>query len=98
MHLLYSAKTKDELLFSGKLNELASKLPQRFSMDFITTQQGDSRIDRDILKAAMASKFSNPANVFCYLCGPPQMIKDVSRELHSACAVPKQNIKFELWW
>ena len=35
--------------------------------------------------------------LFCYLCGPPNMIKDIARILIDL-GVPKKRVIYEMWW
>lgn len=95
MHLLFTAKTKEELLFREKLDDVAKKQSEVFSLDYITTAD-EKRMDREKIRATL-SRFPNHQRLVCYLCGPPQMIKDRTADLLSF-GISQSHIKYELWW
>jgi len=97
VHLLFSARNSDELLFKSKFDEVADKKPDVFSVDYMRTQENCDRVNKQKLSATLEEKFSSIDKVFCYLCGPPQMIKDLKKDLISL-GVPEGNVKYELWW
>ena len=97
-HMLFSARTSDELLFKSKFDEIANKKPDVFSVDYMRTQENnDDRVTKKKLSSTLDEIFSSKEKVFCYLCGPPQMVKDLTKDLESL-GIPKCNIKYELWW
>lgn len=97
-HMLFSARTSDELLFKSKFDEIAKKKSDVFSVDYMRTRENnDERVTKKKLSSTLDEKFSSKEKVFCYLCGPPQMVKDLTNDLESL-GIPKCNIKYELWW
>ena len=100
--LLYSAKTKDELIFRDRLDDIAKRKDFQVKY-FVTREETDNdichgRITPDHLRnevVALAS--SNHLPTFCYICGPTTFIQDTNRAL-LALNMPKSNIFFELWW
>ena len=97
-HMLFSARTSDELLFKSKFDEIANTKPDVFSVDYMRTRENnDDRVTKKKLSSTLDEKFSSKEKVFCYLCGPPQMVKDLTKDLESL-GIPKCNIKYELWW
>ena len=97
-HMLFSARTSDELLFKSKFDEIANKKPDVFSVDYMRTRENnDDRVTKKKLSSTLDEKFSSKEKVFCYLCGPPQMVKDLTKDLEYL-GIPKCNIKYELWW
>jgi ferredoxin-NADP reductase len=96
VHLMFSARTKEEHLFKADLDRTVNTFPATFSVHYIATSESDRRIDRDSLKAALSS-FESPNNVVCFVCGPPTLVKEVDKHLQSL-QVPKNNICYELWW
>lgn len=99
LHLVYSAKTEKELLFKDAIEGCAQQQPDMISCSFLATrEQKNSRITQDFLKDTFIQHNLIPtAKLVCYLCGPPQMIKDFNNYLLSL-GVPKEKIKYELWW
>ena len=120
VHLLYSSRTKEELIFCDKIrNIVASNKNDRhtahrecsFNATFFATQDTDNgpdfknkRIDEKDIKEAIklfseersdADKRQRP--LFCYLCGPPNMIKDMARVLIDL-GIPKERVMYEMWW
>ena len=97
-HMLFSARTSDELLFKSKFDEIAKKKSDVFSVDYMRTRENnDERVTKKKLSSTLDENFSSKEKVFCYLCGPPQMVKDLTNDLESL-GIPKCNIKYELWW
>ena len=95
--LLYSAKTPDELLFRGELEDIARGNPN-VSCHFTVTQPGGAdwagrvgRIDREMAKAAGVE-----AGTLFFICGPPPMIADMVRMATSLGAHPS-HIRYEGW-
>jgi len=101
VHLVFSARNSDELLFKSKFDEITKQEPDVFSVNYIQTREADSsdnRLNKDKLSSTLEANFpSSKDKIICYLCGPPQMIKDLNQDLQ-ALGIPKGNIKYELWW
>ena len=36
--------------------------------------------------------------LYCYLCGPPEMIKQIANILISVLNVPEKHVFYEMWW
>ena len=98
VHLAFSSRKEEELLFKQKIEDICNSKSDRFSADFLVTQQNKKfRLDKEKIENILSAKFKSKENTICYLCGPPQMTKDMVMILQ-LLKVPKQNIKFELWW
>jgi len=99
VHLLFSARNTDELLFKSKFDTIANEHPDMFSVEYNLTREGNSgnRVTKERISSTLKEKFQSQEKVFCYLCGPPKMITDLTQDLVSL-GIPKHNIKFELWW
>ena len=118
VHLLYSSRTKNELIFCDRIrNIVASNKVSRqemnrhcsFNSTFFVTQENEQgsdirnkRIEVDDIKEALnlfsdcdTGKSKRP--LFCFLCGPPNMIKDIARILIDL-GVPKERVMYEMWW
>ena len=98
--MVFSARNSDELLFKSKFDEIANHEPDVFSVNYIRTREGssDRRLNKDKLSSTLEANFSTSKDkIICYLCGPPQMIQNLTPDLQ-ALGIPKGNIKYELWW
>ncbi len=96
--LIYSVSTSSEILFRQELEEIARRNPA-ISLVFTITRPGferwdghTGRIDDDLLHAPRVS----PDSLF-FICGPPDMIRDVIGMLVKLGA-PGSRIKYEQWW
>uniref|UniRef100_H3CUZ0 Oxidoreductase NAD-binding domain containing 1 n=1 Tax=Tetraodon nigroviridis TaxID=99883 RepID=H3CUZ0_TETNG len=104
VHLSYSAKNTQELLFKSSIIEACREFPDKFSCDFHVTQQSTDvepdlrpflsrgRITEEELQARV-----DPQKTLCFLCGPPPMIEALSKTLLDS-GLPKDKILFEKWW
>ena len=97
--MLFSARNTEELLFKSKFDTIANEHPDMFSVEYNLTREGNSgnRVTKERISSTLKEKFQSQEKVFFYLCGPPQMIKDLTQDLISL-GIPKCNIKYELWW
>ena len=95
--LIYSVSTPSEILFRQELEEIVRRNPA-IKLVFTITRPGlerwdghTGRIDADLLQDARVS----PDSLF-FLCGPPDMIRDVIGTLVELGA-PGSQIKYEQW-
>ncbi|XP_045913689.1 oxidoreductase NAD-binding domain-containing protein 1 [Micropterus dolomieu] len=104
VHLCYSAKNTQELLFKSSIIEACRDFPDKFSCDFHVTQQCTD-VDphlQPFLKCGRITEDELHAHVdlqrtLCFLCGPPPMIEAISKTLMDF-GLPKDRILFEKWW
>ncbi|CAL8397158.1 oxidoreductase NAD-binding domain-containing protein 1 isoform X1 [Gadus morhua] len=105
-HMLYSAKSVQELLFKNTILELSREFPGQFSCDLrVTEPSQDPARDQDILPVTRRGRITeadlrahvDPQRTLCYLCGPPPMIEAISQSLIDL-GLPKDRILFEKWW
>ncbi|XP_078092145.1 oxidoreductase NAD-binding domain-containing protein 1 isoform X2 [Mustelus asterias] len=102
VHLYYSAKNTDELLFKRNIINLAKEFTGKISCHFHVTQQ-DFEISADIQPYVTAGRISERTlapvskESLCYICGPPPMIEAISQQLEKL-GIPKERIIFEKWW
>ena len=96
--LIYSVSTPSEILFRRDLEEIARRNPA-ISLVFTTTRPNDEewsghtgRIDDQLIRQTEVS----PHSLF-FICGPPDMIRDVIGMLVRLGA-PGSRIKYEQWW
>lgn len=96
--LIYSAPQPSELAFLDELQEISAR-NDHIQCVFTTTQPHDTiwkgnlgRIDQALIKKHL------PANeAIFYLCGPPQMLEDLSESVTNL-GVMQSNIRVEKWW
>ena len=96
--LLFSAATTEELLFRSQIDDYLSK-NNKLKAEYFVTREADSQfINRRITKDDIAARLSGAGDCsICYLCGPPDMVVQTSQWLREL-NIPKENIRFELWW
>jgi len=97
--LLYSAVSKDELIFSDVIDSTTDS-NSAFKATYFTTRSKDDncingRIDFEQVKSAL--KDMKGGRTLIYLCGPPNMIRDMLRSLASL-NVKKEDVFYELWY
>ncbi|XP_062867796.1 oxidoreductase NAD-binding domain-containing protein 1 [Trichomycterus rosablanca] len=104
IHLCYSAKNTNELLFRNSIVKICQEFPDKISCDFHVTRQDfeieqklhpyttSERISKEVLRSHV-----NPKRTLCYLCGPPPMIESVSIDLQHL-GLSEDRILFEKWW
>ncbi|MXY21154.1 MAG: FAD-dependent oxidoreductase [Dehalococcoidia bacterium] len=96
--LIYSVSTPSEILFRQDLEDIARRNPLFRPVFTITRPEVQEwnghtgRIDDDMLR----SECVNPDSLF-FICGPPDMIRDVIGMLVRLGA-PGSHIKYEQWW
>jgi len=99
--LLYSAVNQEELIFRDIIDS-ASKESSHFKSTYFTTRTKSEncsfgRIDFEQVKKAYEEVSTNDERTLVYLCGPPNMIRDMLRSLASL-DVRKQDVFYELWY
>ncbi|XP_071102755.1 oxidoreductase NAD-binding domain-containing protein 1-like [Haliotis cracherodii] len=101
--LMFSAKTKEELLFRKRIDELCNmKSHNMSSMYFITEEtagKGDNFVNSRIKEEHIQELTDRlkPGKVECYLCGPSPMIASIETML-KACGITEPSIHYERWW
>ena len=96
--LIYSAGSPSELLFREEFEAIAAHHPD-FRTHFTVTRpdsepwRGNTgRIDLVALREACID-----ANHLCYICGPPEMIRNILSALKEI-GVPEERLHYEQWW
>lgn len=84
--LIYGNRTKEEAMFYDEIIALQNKYPDRFSVEFVFSRQEEEncrfgRIDRSIVNYFLKNKYDNISYESFYLCGPEEMIDEVSATL-----------------
>lgn len=97
--MIYSAGSTAELLFRDEL-ELMSASSDRIRCEFTVTLDVDHRAPGDRsgrIDPPMLREIGIDRDALCYVCGPAEMIDDVSRSLVEVGVDPSR-IRFEKWW
>ena len=99
LHLVFTAKNPNEHLFKKEIEDCVQQHPGKISAEFLTTTGGKNpRINEEYLRDTLNKHdMSSNKKLITYICGPPPMIKDFNNYLISL-GVPKESIKYELWW
>ncbi len=96
VHLIYSNKTEDEILWRKEIESISNSSEQ-FSHEFTLTRENwqgtTGRIKKKIIEN---SKFNLKETNF-YLCGPPEFVKEIENILTAELNVPKESIKKEVY-
>lgn len=99
--LIYGNKTKEEAMFFNEIIELQEKYPERFSVEFVFSRKEEEvgrfgRIDRSMVNFFLKNKHKETSYESYYLCGPEEMIHEVTDTLKSN-GVEEKNIHHELF-
>ena len=96
--LVYSASLPSELLFLEEFEAMVARNPHfraRFSVTRPHSEPWSGRTGR--IDATTLQDAGINANTFCYLCGPPEMIRAMLVALKEI-GVPAERLQFEQWW
>jgi len=92
--LLWANKREKDIAFRDELEEMASQMPSLKVLHIVSRQEDwpgeKGRIDADKLKKHVGDFHQGEF----FLCGPPQMMRDVEKTL-SSLGVPKKRIHVE---
>ena len=99
--LVYGNKNAEETIFHNELHELQLKYVGRFFVHYVFSQAKSDgalfgRIDKSIVNFVLNNKHKEKEFDKFYLCGPEEMINQVTNTLKEH-HVAEKNIKFELF-
>ncbi len=100
--LVYGNRGRNSIIFKEEIEAIKNKYLDRFSVHHILSREhGDTelsfgRIDKDKTRLILDRIISPEQIDECFICGPEEMIKDVS-EVMEAAGVEKRKIHFELF-
>lgn len=96
LHLLYSARTRDDFAYRSELTRYARE--GRLRLVLTATREADGRwrgehgrITRDRL-----SRLLDSSETLCFVCGPAMMVDDVPRML-VGLGIDREKIRIEEW-
>ncbi|WP_298781150.1 ferredoxin--NADP reductase [uncultured Polaribacter sp.] len=99
--LIFGNKTVADTIFYSELNSLKELFSDRFKLHYIFSReevknQLRGRIDQNVTNYFVKNMYKETSFDTAFLCGPEEMIKEVSKSLESN-KIPKENIHFELF-
>ena len=109
--LIFLNKIRDAVQ-SSKTNEMVKDSLFNATF-FLTKEPGDDngslfkhkRIDLNELKESIelfsrknCERLSKNRPLFCFLCGPPEMLKQITSMLINDLGIPKEHVFYERWW
>lgn len=99
--LIYGNKTPEDTIFLNELLALKAAYPNRFFVELCYSRHKDKgaysgRIGKEMVHAAIKNKFAAMSVEAFYLCGPEEMIQEVSDTLVES-GIEKDKIQFELF-
>ena len=99
--LVYGNKSAADTIFYEELNQLKETYSGRFKLHYIFSRENvknslRGRIDGNVTNYFVKNMYKETSFDAAYLCGPEEMIKDVSKTLEKN-NITKENIHFELF-
>jgi ring-1,2-phenylacetyl-CoA epoxidase subunit PaaE len=99
--LVYGNKSAADTIFYEELNQLKEMYSGRFKLHYIFSRENvknslRGRIDGNVTNYFVKNMYKETSFDAAYLCGPEEMIKDVSKTLEKN-NIAKENIHFELF-
>ena len=108
--LIFLDKIRDAVQ-SNKTDEMVKDSLFNASF-FVTKEPNDNdtlfkhkRIDLNELKESVelfsrrnCESLSKNRPLFCFLCGPPEMLKEIASMLINDLRLPKEHVIYEMWW
>jgi len=97
VHLLFSAVSKEELIFKNMFDCTTKEFPN-FTASYFVTRPGPDRTGRfDMSELSLRVSQLKPGRVIVYLCGPPLMNRDAVKMLKEL-DIPEEDIRYEVWY
>ncbi|MBU2962870.1 flavodoxin reductase [Citreicella sp. C3M06] len=87
--LIFSNKAERDILLRDEFDKMPG-----LQTRYIVTDEPDSPLYRDRIDEALLKKYVEPSRDTCYVCGPPPMLDDISKQLKQI-GVPEQRIVME---
>jgi ring-1,2-phenylacetyl-CoA epoxidase subunit PaaE len=99
--LVYGNKSSADTIFFEELNQLKETYSERLKLHYIFSRENvknslRGRIDGNVTNYFVKNMYKETSFDAAYLCGPEEMIKDVSKTLEKN-KIAKENIHFELF-
>lgn len=100
VRLLYAASSPDEFIFRNYLECTVSEFPMFSAEYFCSAAAGTAGVKAARIGASEVQESVDklrPGQVLAYMCGPPDMIRDMEIYLKE-CQIPADDIRYELWY
>jgi ring-1,2-phenylacetyl-CoA epoxidase subunit PaaE len=99
--LVYGNKSSADTIFFEELNQLKETYSERLKLHYIFSRENvknslRGRIDGNVTNYFVKNMYKETSFDAAYLCGPEEMIKEVSKTLEKN-KIAKENIHFELF-
>ena len=99
--LVYGNKKLEETMFHKEIAEMIAAYGDRLQVQFVYSREQEEeamfgRIERSTVNYILKNKVTQPKDCLFYLCGPEEMINNVSDTLATQ-GIAKDKIKFELF-
>lgn len=99
--LLYGNQTSEEAMFFNELEALKDKFPERLTIDYFFSRERVEgshfgRIEKSMVNYVLKNQYPNRQFHSFYLCGPEEMISEVSATLKEK-GIGEDRIHFELF-
>lgn len=99
--LVYGNRTPENTIFHKELLQLQSQHPDRLFIEFVYSRCNEEnchygRIDESTVNYVLKNRFKDSSFTRFYLCGPEEMINDVTEVLVKN-SIEKEKILFELF-
>lgn len=84
--LIYGNQSKEDTMFYHEIVQLQDEFPERFNVEFVFSRKKEDdaqfgRIGRSLVNFYLKNKYGERSFESFYLCGPEEMIDDVSATL-----------------
>jgi len=84
--LVYGNQSKEETMFYNEIMALKEQFPDRFFVEFVFSRKLEDnakfgRIDRSVVNFFLKNKYAKTSYESFYLCGPEEMVDEVSSTL-----------------
>ncbi len=84
--LVYGNQSKEETMFYNEIMALKERFPDRFFVEFVFSRKLEDnakfgRIDRSVVNFFLKNKYAKTSYESFYLCGPEEMVDEVSSTL-----------------
>ena len=98
VHLLYSARTSEDLAFAREIEAMAAHNP-RLQVLFSLTRRAPAGWTgaRERIGPRLLRRLDLPPEAHYALCGPPAMVDDVAAAL-ARLGVPPARVHYDRWW
>ncbi len=95
MDLIFGARTKGDLFWVKEFEELSRRYPNFSFHAALTAGDADWHGHRGRVQVMAPQVMGDPQNVCVYICGAPEMVKDVKMHCIEQWGIPKADVHAE---